>query len=81
MAESFADITSRDIPDTQKQTIGKLIVVNAGETDPARKIHYTSALVTHIRAALVYIGRNSYDTSFDEAVHHMIFNILKAEWD
>jgi hypothetical protein len=81
MVESFVDKTTKTVPDTIKQSIGKLIVVNAGETDPARKIHYASALITHIRSALFYIANTTEMREFSDILHVMIFNILKSEYD
>lgn len=79
--DSFVDKATAQVPDTVKQNIGKLIVVNAGETDPARKIHYTSALITHIRSALFYVANNAIDREFDDLLHSMVYNILKSEYD
>lgn len=81
MPESFVDKSTKAVPDTIKQSIGKLIVVNAGETDPARKIHYASALITHIRSALYYMANNAENRTFTEILHVMIYNILKSEYD
>lgn len=79
--ETFIDKSSKSVPDTIKQSIGKLIVVNAGETDPARKIHYVSALITHIRSALFYMANIAEDRTFTEILHVMLYNILKSEFD
>jgi hypothetical protein len=79
--ESFIDKSTKIVPDTLKQSIGKLIVVNAGEADPARKIHYASALITHIRAALFYISNSSDQREFSDMVHSLVYNILRSEFD
>jgi hypothetical protein len=79
--DSYVDKTTKNIPDTLKQSIGKLIVVNAGETDPARKIHYASSLITHIRSALFDLANNAENRSFTEVLHVMLYNILKSEFD
>lgn len=81
MPEPFVDKATKSVPDTIKQSIGKLIVVNAGETDPARKIHYASALITHIRSALFYVANSVDEREFSDILKAMLFNILKAEWD
>lgn len=79
--ESFIDKSTKIVPDTLKQSIGKLIVVNAGEADPARKIHYASSLITHIRAALFYIANSSNQKEFSDILHSLMYNILKSEYD
>jgi hypothetical protein len=81
MVESYVDKASKSVPDTLKQSIGKLIVVNAGETDPARKIHYASALITHIRSALFDLANNAENRTFTEVLHVMLYSILKSEYD
>jgi hypothetical protein len=80
-AESFVDKATKIVPDTIKQSIGKLIVVNAGETDPARKIHYASALITHIRSALFYVANSNELREFDDVLRAMIYSIIKSEYD
>jgi len=40
------------IPDQTKTTIGRLKVVIASEADPAKKIHYTSSLISEVTSAL-----------------------------
>ena len=50
-------------------------------SDPARKIHYASALITHIRSALYYIANNSEDKEFEELLHQMLYNIIRSEYD
>ena len=80
-SETFVDKATQKIPDTHKQTIGKLIIVNAGETEPARKIHYTSELISHIRSALVQMKNTQEDREFDEVIKQLILNIIKAKWD
>jgi hypothetical protein len=81
LSETFIDKSTKNVPDTLKQSIGKLIVVNAGEADPARKIHYASALITHIRAALFQIANNSDQREFSDILHGLMYNILKSEYD
>jgi hypothetical protein len=78
---SFIDGATKTVPDTLKQSIGKLIVVNAGEADPARKIHYASALITHIRAALFYIANTTDQKEFSDILHGLMYNILRSEYD
>lgn len=79
--ELFVDKSTKNVPDTVKQSIGKLIVVNAGEADPARKIHYASALITHIRAALFYIANSTDQREFSDILHSLMYNILRSEYD
>jgi hypothetical protein len=81
MVESFVDKSTKLVPDTIKQSIGKLIVVNAGETDPARKIHYASALITHIRSALFYVANSVDEREFTDVMKALLYNILVAEYD
>lgn len=75
------DKATKSVPDTIKQSIGKLIVVNAGEVEPARKIHYASALITHIRSALFYIANTTDIREFSDVMHVLMYNILKSEFD
>ena len=79
--ESFVDKATKDIPDTHKQTIGKLIIVNAGETEPARKIHYTSELISHIRSALVQMKNTQSEREFNDVAKELVLNIIKSKWD
>lgn len=61
--------TKRDkceIPEQVKTTVGRLMVVVASEAEPAKKIHYTSALISQIRSALlIYIRYWKADTIDD----------------
>lgn len=79
--ESWADPSTKNVPEQLKQSIGKLIVVNAGETEPARKIHYASSLITHIRSALIYIINSTDQREFSDMLHVMIYSIIKSEFD
>lgn len=71
--------TKRDkceIPEQVKTTVGRLMVVVASEAEPAKKIHYTSALISVIRSALlIYIRYWKADTIDDKMwalIHSMM---------
>ena len=66
--------TADIIPEQVKTTIGRLIVVIASEADPAKKIHYTSALISEIRSALKLIIRYWRIESLDK----MMWDLVRA---
>lgn len=65
-----------EIPEQVKTTVGRLMVVVASEAEPAKKIHYTSALISVIRSALlIYIRYWKADTIDDKMwalIHSMM---------
>lgn len=71
MADYDSDLI---IPDQVKTTIGRLIVVIAGEAEPARKIHYVSMLISEIRTGLKIIIRHWKL----ETVDSMLWDVIRA---
>jgi hypothetical protein len=71
MADYDSDLI---IPEQVKTTIGRLIVVIAGEAEPARKIHYVSMLISEIRTGLKIIIRHWKL----ETVDSMLWDVIRA---
>jgi len=76
MAEFDSDLI---IPEQVKQTIGRLIVVIAAEADPAKKIHYTSSLISEIKSALKIIIRHWKLESTDKLLWDCIKTMILSD--
>lgn len=78
MAEKRYD-DNCEIPEQLKQTIGRLIVVIAAEADPAKKIHYTSSLISEIRSALKIIIRYWKLETVDKLLWDVIRTMISSD--